>query len=80
MILQKFLRSKYCFKESDRVELVGITINKHLDFKKDIENLCRNANQKLHAVRRMRKFLAVEKAKLLDNAIIDSQFNSAPLI
>ena len=80
MILQKFLWSKYCLKESDRVELVGITVNKHLDFKTDIENLCRNSNQKLHAVRRMRKTLAVEKAKLLDNAIIDSQFNSAPLI
>ena len=28
----------------------------------------------------MRKKLALEKAKLLDNAFIDSQFNSAPLI
>ena len=28
----------------------------------------------------MRKKLALEKAKLLGNAFIDSQFNSAPLI
>ena len=34
----------------------------------------------LHALRRMRKYLAVEKAKLLGNAFINSQFNSAPLI
>ena len=34
----------------------------------------------LHALRRMRKYLAVEKAKLLGNAFIDSQFTSAPLI
>ena len=87
MILQKFLQSKYCLtiglinvKESDHVELLGITIDKHLDFKKHIENLCWNANYKLHALRRMRKKLAVEKAKLLGNAFIDSQFNSAPLI
>ena len=59
---------------------MGITIDKHLDFKKHIENLCWNANYKLHALRRMRKKLAVEKAKLLGNAFIDSQFNSAPLI
>ena len=46
MILQIFLQSRYCFtigltnvKESDHVELLGITINKHLDFKKYIENL-----------------------------------------
>ena len=26
------------------------------------------------------KYLAVEKAKLLDNTLIDNQFNSAPLI
>ena len=67
-------------KESDHEEVLGITIDKHLDFKKHIENLCWNANYKLHALRRMRKKLAVEKAKLLGNAFIDSQFNFAPLI
>ena len=87
MILKKLLRSKYCLtigllniKESDHVELLGITIDKHLDFKKHIENLCWNANYKLHALRGMRKNLAVEKAKLLGNVFIDSQFDSAPLI
>ena len=87
MILQKFLRSKYCLtigpinaKESDHVELLGVTIDKHLDFKKHIENLCWNANYKLHALRRMWKNLAVEKPKLLGNTFIDSQFSSAPLI
>ena len=32
------------------------------------------------ACRRMTKYLAVEKAKLLGNVFIDSQFTSAPLI
>ena len=39
MILQKFLRSKYCFtigpinvKESDHAELLRITIEKYVDF------------------------------------------------
>ena len=39
MFIQKFLRVKYCpkigsinFKESDHVELLEITIDKHIDF------------------------------------------------
>ena len=87
MILQKSPRSKYCLtigpinvKESNHVELLGITIDKHLDFQKYIENLCSNANYKLHALRRIKKYLAVEKAKLLGNVFTNSQFISAPLI
>ena len=71
MIFEKSLRSKYCLtirsinvKESDHVELLGITIDKHLSFKKHIENLCRNANYKLHPLRRI-KYLTVEKDKQL---------------
>ena len=67
-------------KESDKVELLGITIDKALNFKKHIENLCCTAQYKLHALRRIRKYLALDKAKLLSNAFIDSQCNYAPLI
>ena len=49
MILGKSLRPKYCtaigkvnVKESNHVELLAITIDKRLSFKKQIENLCRN--------------------------------------
>ena len=87
MILGNNKRLKYCLKirsitikESDEVELLGITIDKALNFKKHIENLCRNAQYKLHALRRIRKYLTLDKAKLLGNAFIDSQFNYAPLI
>ena len=47
LIFQIFLQSKYCLtigyinvKQSDHEELWGITIDKHLDFKKHIENSC----------------------------------------
>ena len=80
MILQKSVWSKYCFtvgfinvKESNHEELLGITIDKYLDFKKHIENLCWKANYKLHTLRRMRKYLAAEKAKLLGNTLIDKR-------
>ena len=87
MILEKKKRLKYSLKigpitikESDEVELLGMTIDKTLNFKKDIKNLCRTAQYKLHALRRIQKYLTLDKAKLLGNASIDSQFNYAPLI
>ena len=58
MILGKKKRLKYSLnirsitiKKSDEVELLGITIDKALNFKKNIENLCRTAQYKLHALR-----------------------------
>ena len=65
-------------KESDEVELLGITIEKALNFKRDIENLCLTAQYKPHPLRRIRKYLTLYKAKLLGNAFIDSQINYAP--
>ena len=65
---------------SDDILLLGITIDKKLTFKQHIENLCRKAQYKLHALRRIRKFLTIEKAKILGNAFIDRQFNYATLL
>ena len=69
-----------CVQSSGDVTLLGIMIDKNLTFKKHIDNLVRKAQYKLHALRRIRKFLTIEKAKILGNAFIDSQFNYAPLI
>ena len=67
-------------EESRKVVLLGITIDNLLIFNEHIGNLCRTANYKLHALRRIRKYLSLEKAKLLCNAFINSQFNYAPLV
>ena len=87
MILGKKNRLKYSLKigsitikESDEVQLLGVAIDKALNFKKHIENLCRTARYKLLALRRIRKYLTLDKAKPLGNAFIDSQSNYAPLI
>ena len=42
--------------------------------------LCSTANYKLNALRRIRKYLTLEKTKLLYNAFINSQFNYASVI
>ena len=66
-----------CVQSSDDVTLLGVMTDKNLTFKKHIDNLVRKAQYKLHALRRIRKFLTIEKAKILGNAFIDSQFNYA---
>ena len=60
-------------KNSSEVELLDITIDSQLKFKKHIDNLCRKASYKLHALQGIRNFLKVEKTKMLANAFINSQ-------
>ena len=67
-------------KESQSVVLLGLTIDNQLTFKDHIDTLCRNASYKLHALRRIRKYLTIEKAKLLYNAFVNSQFNYSSII
>ena len=67
-------------KNSNEVTLLRIKIDKNLTFKKHISELCRRASYKLRTLRRIRKYFTVEKAKLLANTFINSQFNYAPLI
>ena len=69
-----------CVQFSDDVTLFGVMIDKNLTFKKHVSNLVRKAQYKLYALRRIRKFLTKEKAKILGNAFIGSLFNHAPLI
>ena len=60
--------------------MLGITIDKFLTFSEHIDNICRTANHKLHALRRIVTYLSLEKAKLLCNAFINSQFKYAQLV
>ena len=57
---------------NDAVLLPGIAIDKKLTFKQHDENLCRKAQYKRHALRRIRKFLIIKTAKILGNTFIDS--------
>ena len=52
---------------NEDVSLLGITIEKKLTFNKHINNLNCNAKYKLHALRRIRKFLKIEKVKSISN-------------
>ena len=67
-------------EESQKLVLLGLTIDDRLTFKDHIDMLCSTANYKLHSLRRIWKYLTLEKAKLLYNAFISSQFNYASVI
>ena len=56
---QKLSVNTFTINESDEVELLGLTIDKELNFSKHIDKLCRNAQYKLHALRRIRKYLSL---------------------
>ena len=65
---------------SDKVKLLGVTIDCKLNFNSHVENLCKRSNQKINALLRIRKYLSPEKTRLLCNAYIISQFKYCPLI
>ena len=77
---QRMVINSIAVKESNEGILLGITTDNKLVFKKHIENLCRTAQYKLHAfLTCIRKYLTLDKAVLLGNTFINSQFNYAPL-
>ena len=67
-------------RESQKVMSLGLTIDNCLTFKDHIDTLCRNASYKLHALRRIRKYRTPDKANVLYNALINSQFSYASII
>ena len=65
-------------RNTTEVELLGLTIDQKLKFDAHIDKLCKTARSKLHALRRIRKFLTLEQAKLLANSFVNAQFGYAP--
>ena len=60
--------------------LLGITLDKNLNFESHIENICCKANKKLKALFRIQSFLTLEEAKVLAEASILSNFRYCPLV
>ena len=60
-------------KDSDYEILLGITLDKKLNLKKDIENLCRKANQTTNALARLSNSIDHVKLDTLVNPFISSK-------
>ena len=67
-------------KNCKEVEVLGVTIDRNLNFKGYIKNICRKASQKLSALPRISWHNNIDKKALLYKSMIKSQFGYCPLI
>ena len=66
--------------ESHQEKLLGITIDKNLNFNEHISIICKKASAKVTALSRLMKILPLDKKRVLMKAFIESQFSYCPLI
>ena len=52
-------------EESDCEKLLGIAFDRKLNFKKHTEDICRKANQKIHALARLSNYIDPVKSEIL---------------
>ena len=64
---------------SNRVKLLGLSIDSKLSFDDHMSSICKKASQKLNALSRQCAFLPFYRRKLLMNAFFHSQFSHCPL-
>ena len=74
----------FCYKEiklksSCEEKLLGVIIDKDLNFNNHVEAMCRTASRKLNALARVSSILNESKKELLFNSFIKGQFNYCPL-
>ena len=57
-------------ESSTQEKLLGITIDNNLNFASHVENLCKNASRKVHALARISPFMSLTKKQSLLNAFL----------
>ena len=62
------------------VKLLGVTLDNSLNFKTHVKSMCAKAVNRINALRRIRNFISLNKAKIIYNAFIYSTFIYCPLI
>ena len=68
------------FKNCKEVEVLGIALDRNLNFKGHIKSICRKAGQKLSALLKMSSHINTDKIALLYKSMIKSQFTYCPLV
>ena len=64
----------------DKVKLLGVLIDKKLNFDEHIKVLCRKASQQLKILFRFKSMLGLKEKKLMYNTFILSNFNFCPVV
>ena len=66
--------------ESSEEKLLGVTIDKNLNFNSHLSILCKKAGQKVTALARIAKLLPFHKRRIILKSFIESQFSHCPLV
>ena len=65
--------------EENSVKLLGVTIDRQLNFDKHVFDICTKAGRKLSALTRMISYLTFDKKRRLLKTFFESQFKYCPL-
>ena len=65
--------------ESNKQKLLGVVIDRNLNFNEYVFNLCKKADRKLSVLVRFLDYMSFEKRKFLLKAFVESQFGYCPL-
>ena len=76
----KFLLPACILENSDSQQLLGVTIDRKLNFNKHVANLCDKASKKIQAFTRIFPYIPQTQKRLLMNAYFMSQFGYCPLV
>ena len=66
--------------ESQSEKLLGMLVDKNLNFESHLKTLCKKVNQKISALARIAGILPFQKRHILLKTFIESQFSYCPLI
>ena len=65
---------------SNEEKLLGIFLDRKLNFESHIGSLCRKAGHKISALAKLKNYLTSDQRNLLLNSVMKSQFTYCPLI
>ena len=65
--------------ESNKQKLLGVVIDRNLNFDEYIFDLCEKAGRKLSVLARLSNYMNFEKRRILIKAFVESQFGFCPL-
>ena len=66
--------------ESQAEKLLGMLVDKDLNFNLHLKTLCKKVNQKISALARIASILPFQKRRIILKTFIDSQFSYCPLV
>ena len=72
--------SEKTVRSSNTRESLGVALDKNINFKCYIKNICCKANNKIRALFRVRHFLTFKQAKVLADAYVLLNFRYCPII